>query len=469
MVAIETTFNRVVRGRSDTVKISVGSTFQFGVVTLLVGLTTLHVRFIAPEPYAVVGTQRLLWLTVVAAAAMVSAYGLGLPELPTRRREAAVRALGAALCAIGVVSMAQVGLAVPLLPRFSLGLFVLVLPVWAVICWNLAHDVHSWQSQREQVFLVAEQPDEHAALAYELSNRPERPATIVGSVSTVDARLGAGGRMRLLEAVERSGAGVVVLDTAAQSDDGIVQQVARLHGNGVRVRTLALFYEEWLGKLPLAELARTSLLFDIGELHRQRYVRAKRIIDVVLGVVGSVVLLPFVAVVVVGNRFGNPGPLFFTQQRVGKDGTTFTMLKFRSMVPAPSTEVDSADTGGSDWTAEGDPRVTAFGGFLRKSHLDELPQMLNVLKGELSIVGPRPEQPHYVGELSDKIPFYDVRHLVRPGLTGWAQVKQGYAADEADALEKFQYDVYYLRRQGLGLDVRIIWRTVRDVIGAGGR
>ncbi|MEM9132214.1 MAG: sugar transferase [Actinomycetota bacterium] len=442
-------------------KISVGSTFQLGVVTLLIGLTTLHVRFVAPEPYDVVGTQRLLWLTVVGVAATVSAYGLGLPELPTRRREAAVRALGAALCAIGVVSLAQVGLAVPLLPRFSLGLFTLLLPVWAVICWNLAHDVHSWQSQREQVFLVAEQPDEHAALTYELDNRPERPATVVGSLSTADARLGAGGRLRLLDAVEATGAGVVVLDTAAQSDDGIVQQVARLHGNGVRVRTLALFYEEWLGKLPLAELARTSLLFDIGELHRQRYVRAKRVIDVVLGLIGSAVLLPFVAVVVVGNRLGNPGPLFFTQERVGKDGRPFTMLKFRSMTPSVATA--------GDWTADGDPRVTAFGGFLRRSHLDELPQMLNVLKGELSIVGPRPEQPHYVHELTEKIPFYDVRHLVRPGLTGWAQVKQGYAADEADALEKFQYDVYYLRRQGLALDVRIIWRTVRDVIGAGGR
>lgn len=461
MIAIATTFNHPGCGRSDTVKISVGSTFQLGVVTLLIGLTTLHVRFVAPEPYDVVGTQRLLWLTVVGVAATVSAYGLGLPELPTRRREAAVRALGAALCAIGVVSLAQVGLAVPLLPRFSLGLFTLLLPVWAVICWNLAHDVHSWQSQREQVFLVAEQPDEHAALTYELDNRPERPATVVGSLSTADARLGAGGRLRLLDAVEATGAGVVVLDTAAQSDDGIVQQVARLHGNGVRVRTLALFYEEWLGKLPLAELARTSLLFDIGELHRQRYVRAKRVIDVVLGLIGSAVLLPFVAVVVVGNRLGNPGPLFFTQERVGKDGRPFTMLKFRSMTPSVATA--------GDWTADGDPRVTAFGGFLRRSHLDELPQMLNVLKGELSIVGPRPEQPHYVHELTEKIPFYDVRHLVRPGLTGWAQVKQGYAADEADALEKFQYDVYYLRRQGLALDVRIIWRTVRDVIGAGGR
>jgi lipopolysaccharide/colanic/teichoic acid biosynthesis glycosyltransferase len=136
------------------------------------------------------------------------------------------------------------------------------------------------------------------------------------------------------------------------------------------------------------------------------------------------------------------------------------MWKFRTM---------HGDTTGNEWTGTDDPRITSFGRVLRRSHLDELPQAINILRGDLSLVGPRPEQPHYVEQLTDKIPFYDIRHLVRPGLTGWAQVKFGYAGDERDALEKLQYDFFYLQRQTLGLDVRIVARTLRDITGGGGR
>jgi lipopolysaccharide/colanic/teichoic acid biosynthesis glycosyltransferase len=123
----------------------------------------------------------------------------------------------------------------------------------------------------------------------------------------------------------------------------------------------------------------------------------------------------------------------------------------------------------SEWTTEDDPRITPFGRILRRTHLDELPQLVNVLAGELSVVGPRPEQPHYVKELSGKIPFYDLRHRVRPGLTGWAQVKYGYAGTESDALQKLQYEFFYLRHQSLTLDARIIGRTLRHIVGRGGR
>ncbi len=134
--------------------------------------------------------------------------------------------------------------------------------------------------------------------------------------------------------------------------------------------------------------------------------------------------------------------------------------KDRTMVPGASA---------SEWTAPDDPRITRFGAWLRRTHLDELPQAVNILRGELSTVGPRPEQPAYVEELVEKIPFYNLRHLVRPGLTGWAQVKYPYGSTEADAIEKLQYEFYYLRHQGLGLDLRIIGRTIRSVIGRGGR
>ena len=152
----------------------------------------------------------------------------------------------------------------------------------------------------------------------------------------------------------------------------------------------------------------------------------------------------------------------FGSRVVGRNGTTFDILKLRTMrACAPE---DSAD-----WTAEHDLRVTPFGGLLRRTHLDELPQVINILRGDLSVVGPRPEQPQVVAEMSGKLPFYRLRHLVRPGLTGWAQVKYQYAGSEAETLEKLQYEFFYLRRQSLRLDLRIVARTVRSVVGQEGR
>ena len=164
--------------------------------------------------------------------------------------------------------------------------------------------------------------------------------------------------------------------------------------------------------------------------------------------------------VVAANRLANRGPLLYRPPRVGRDGKLFSILKFRTM--------HCVDPAG-DPTAEDDPRVTRFGRVLRHSHLDELPQVLNILRGELSVVGPRPEQPHLVSELSAKLPFYRLRHLVRPGLTGWAQVKYRYAGTDVEALEKLQYEFFYLRRQSLALDARIVGRTIRSVIGRDGR
>ena len=254
---------------------------------------------------------------------------------------------------------------------------------------------------------------------------------------------------------------MLVLSGAAQADERIVDQAAVLHESGVRVRTQSLFYEEWLGKIPVADLGRVSLFFDIGEVHRDRFGRIKRLVDVAASLVGLVVLVAVLPFVSLGNRFANRGPLFYTQDRVGRGGQVFRILKFRSM------RDDAAVP--TDWTGEHDPRITPFGNFLRRTHLDELPQVWNIATGDLSLVGPRPEQPQYVADLVEKLPFYDLRHIVRPGLTGWAQVKYGYAGDQHDALEKLQYDFHYLRRQSMLFDMRIIGRTVRSVLGRQGR
>jgi lipopolysaccharide/colanic/teichoic acid biosynthesis glycosyltransferase len=307
--------------------------------------------------------------------------------------------------------------------------------------------------------VVVAQPDEVATLGLELQASPERPASIVASLSPGDADDEAGPLAGLLREQHPT---VLVLDSDAQESVGVVAQAALLHGEGVRVRSLTMFYEEWLGKLPIAELERASMLFDIGEVHRAGYGRAKRLIDLPMALAGCVGLAVVVPLVWAGNLIANRGPLLYRQARIGKAGVPFTILKFRTMTPQAGGELLN------EWTSETDPRITPLGGLLRRTHLDELPQVLNILRGDLGVVGPRPEQPHYVAELSEKLPFYPLRHLVRPGLTGWAQVKYGYAGNESDAMEKLQYEFWYLRHQSLRTDARIIGRTIRSILGGKG-
>ncbi len=426
-----------------------------GTALCVLGLSKLHA---VVHGYDYTSSARFGWSLLYVATLCLTAYGFGLPGAARRRRDACWRAVGATASALAIVSVAALLVGDALLPRaVVLGTAVVLVP-WYVFCAALAGDARSRAEDRDRVVLVGD-ADEARALDDELHLVPERPALLVTSL-TVAAAIGDDPPVRpLVDAVVAANANVLVLNRDAQAADDVVGQAAMLHERGVRVRTLSLFYEQWLGKLPVVELERVSLLFDIGEVHAPGYARVKRMVDVVLGAVGLVALVLLLPVVLLGNLLGNPGPLLYRQPRVGRNGREFTMLKLRTMRESPT----------SDPTVEGDPRVTPFGGVLRRTHVDELPQVVNILRGELAIVGPRPEQPHLVEQLGGKIPFYGIRHLVRPGLTGWAQVKYHYGADDTDALEKLQYEVFYLRRQSLGLDLRIVARTVRSVLGMEGR
>jgi exopolysaccharide biosynthesis polyprenyl glycosylphosphotransferase len=431
-----------------------------GTAVAVVGLSKVHAAWVADPPYDYTGSFRFGWSLAYTGLLAVAAYGVGLPDLVRGRRAALGQAAVAAGAAATGVSLLQLFTGDALLPRFVVFGGALVLVPWYALCAELARGGRALAEDRDRVAVVAD-ADEVAALRDDLGRAPERHAQVVAALGPEEARA-TGRRKPLVEAVVAHRATVVVLSRAAQADETVVAQAAALHESGVRVRTLSLFYEQWLGKLPISELERVALMFDIGELHRARYGRLKRLVDVALALLGAAVLAVVTPLVWVGDRVANRGPLLFRQERVGRGGRRFQILKFRTMRP-------DDNAGPHEWTAEADPRVTPFGRLLRRTHLDELPQVLNILRGDLSVVGPRPEQPRYVEELVGKIPFYDLRHLVRPGLTGWAQVKYGYAGDERDALEKLQYEFYYLRHQGLLLDARIIGRTVRAVVGASGR
>lgn len=429
-----------------------------GIVAVVLGLSKVHASFIASPSYDFTASFRFPWALAYCLFLGAAAYSVGLPDVPRRVRQLAAATVLAILLASAGVSIAQSLAGSALLPRFVLLTSALVMVPVFTFANVLARGGRARAKARDRVVVIGAQEDS-TSLIHQLDGDSERPGEVVRVLSPDEARPTQGVPAPIRDVVEELDASVVVLDREAQASQPIVDQVAMLHEGGVRVRTLSLFYEQWLGKLPIGELERVSLMFDIGELHRQRYGRLKRLVDVVIAAALLPVLVVACPVIWILNHLANRGPLFYAQPRVGKGGELFRIVKFRTMRPGTSTE----------WTEVDDDRVTPLGRVLRASHLDELPQLVNVLRGDLSLVGPRPEQPHYVEQLETKLPYYQLRHLVQPGLTGWAQVKQGYARSEGDALEKLQYEFYYLRRQALAVDIRILARTLRAVVPGGAR
>ncbi len=226
---------------------------------------------------------------------------------------------------------------------------------------------------------------------------------------------------------------------------------------GVEVVDGHQLYEEESGRLSIDLIRPSALVFSTGFRRRAIIMSLKRILDVVASAAGLIVLTPLFALVGLLIKLDSVGPIFHRQMRIGLRGTPYMMWKFRSM------RCD-AEEDGARWAAEGDPRITRVGRWLRKWRIDELPQLIDVVKGAMSLVGPRPERPVFVQELRSKIPYYDLRHTVRPGITGWAQIRFRYAASPQDAHVKLQYDLYYLKNFSLVLDVRILLETIRVVL-----
>lgn len=198
--------------------------------------------------------------------------------------------------------------------------------------------------------------------------------------------------------------------------------------------------------------------FNISDSHENRlYLSFIRCLDIFSALIGLSVLLIAIPFVFVGNILGNRGGLFYKQERVGEKGKNFWIVKFRSMVT-------TAEKDGAQWAVKNDTRITTFGKFLRKTRLDEIPQFWNVLKGEMSLIGPRPERPQFVNELEEKIPLYAIRHAVKPGLTGWAQVMYPYASTMEEQKDKLRYDLYYIKNRNLFIDFKIIIKTINTVL-----
>lgn len=247
------------------------------------------------------------------------------------------------------------------------------------------------------------------------------------------------------------------------SEEGadLVRGILSCQELGVQMTSVVGLFERLMGKVPLSRAG--GNLQSVLPLDRTRgpsYLLLKRALDVLVGMVGAAFAVCIAPAVMLAQRLESPGPLFYRQVRVGRHGRPFVVFKFRTMHP-------EAEADGPRWAAVDDPRITRSGRWLRHLHLDELPQAFNILRGDMSLVGPRPERPEFVEQLEGAIPFYRARHAVRPGLTGWAQVNFGYASSVEDSLVKLQFDLYYLKHMSLFLDLFIALQTLGLLLGVG--
>jgi len=341
-----------------------------------------------------------------------------------------------------------------------------MLAVTALIGWRLGF---AWVARqigpRERLLLVGT-GSAAFGLAREMHGHEESGVEIVGFVDAdTTTRVSSGplaylGTFDDIPALVRARAiDRVVVSLADARGKLPMEKLLEMKLDGVRFDYLASVYEEYTGKIALENLRPSWLIFSAGFRKTNWLLAVKRATDIVGGAVGLILSAPIVAVLAAAIKLTSPGPVFYSQRRVGRDGRVFTVHKLRSM--CNNAERDT----GPVWTrADGDSRITPLGRFMRRTRLDELPQFWTIFAGHMSLVGPRPERPEFVQSLNQQIPFYGQRHVVKPGLTGWAQVRYTYGATVEDAIEKLQYDLFYIKNMTIALDVFIIFETFKTVI-----
>ena len=376
---------------------------------------------------------------------------------------------------VGCFVLATLYFAAPVL-RVGRGAFAfgVALILVAVLCFRWLTDIW-WRSvlQPEVVGIVGDGPLA-AETATEVGFRRDlnmrvagfialRPLDVVAEAGDVEESrlLGAAADLEKIvfdNKIQR----LIVADEAA-AGGAAYEYLLRLRTRGVVVEDAHAVTTALTGRIPLNAVRSSWFLFSEG-FRRSRYQAAfKRLADVVLSTVGLVLSLPVMAITAAAVVADSGFPALFRQERVGLNGKTFELMKFRTM------RQDAEADGVARWATENDPRVTRIGGFLRKYRFDELPQFVNVIRGDMSFVGPRPERPQFVDRLRETIPYYDERHTLRPGITGWAQVCYPYGATEEDALRKLEFDLFYLKHVSILFDIAIVFQTAKIILTGRGR
>lgn len=340
---------------------------------------------------------------------------------------------------------------------FLLGLALVVI---ALIMWRRAFEWISGQSMfRERVFVLG--TGEIAShLTASIRGRREAGMEVIGYDRLQPLLTGANGAVTttieqiaaLKPPIDR-----VVIAMEERRGELPVDALLGMRMRGVQIEEVGSLLERLTGKLQLEGLRPSNLLFCEGFNMKRSLQITQRLASTIVALTGLLLFLPFFPFVAVAVKLSSKGPIFFSQTRVGLDNQNFNVYKFRTMFT-------DAESKGARWATKDDPRVTRLGGFLRKTRIDEVPQLWNVLRGDMSFVGPRPERPEFTSWLAQELPFYSLRHMIRPGLTGWAQVRYGYGATLAESREKLAYDLYYLKHKSMGLDLLIMFETIKTII-----
>jgi len=334
-----------------------------------------------------------------------------------------------------------------------------------VIGWRLAF---AWTARlaapRERLLLVGTN-QAAVALARELEGHEDLGIEIVGYIDPDGGATDADviGTIDDIPAVVRARAVDRVVVSLADARGRLpMEQLLEMKLSGVTFDHLASVYEEYTGKIAVENLRPSWFIFSPGFRKTRALLVIKRALDIVVAIVGLALSFPLLVLLAAAVKASSPGPAFYRQARVGQSGRVFSVCKLRSM------RQDAEAGTGPVWARQNDNRVTSLGRFMRRTRLDELPQLWNVLCGNMSFVGPRPERPEFVRSLTQQIPFYGQRHVVKPGLTGWAQVRYTYGASVEDAIEKLQYDLYYVKHLSVWFDLIIILETIKTVVSRAG-
>ncbi len=443
-------------------------------MTCLCGLAALYIRF-SNEAVAVL-TEGYGWLKILLLMVVVqgSFYISDLYDFRMIRNRTTLylrifQAIGMAAITLAVIFYA--------LPQLMLGrgvfLVSLILMLTTMICWRVFVMWLIGHPRLAERVLILGTEQNAINIAREVLSRQGEGYQVVGFVgddpnligkSLINPRV-IGLTSELESIVDRYHIDRIVVSLSDRRKRLPLLSLLDIRlRDGISIEESASFYERLTGKISTDLLRPSWLIFSTNSRLARIYKHGRRLLDVVAAFIGIIVSLPIMMVTAIIIKLDSQGGIFYTQERVGKGDERFKIIKFRSM------KSDAEKDGRAVWADESDNRVTRVGRIIRKLRIDELPQFINVLRGEMSLIGPRPERPQFVEMLTREIPFYSQRHLIKPGLTGWAQIRYPYGASVEDALEKLQYDLYYIKNQSPLLDLIIVFETVRIVIfGRGAR
>jgi len=412
--------------------------------------------FVAPSLSLSSAGSAMKTLIVVASCQLCLYYAEAYDgQVAANRRELVVRLVQA----IGTASV-LLAIVYAWFPQLDIGrnvfLVASVLVLAGLLAWRSVFEVASARLGRRERLLLVGRNAATVAFAREIASRPDLGVDVVGFV---DVAAPVSSLDSVPAIVAEQGVDRVVISLADSRGKLPMPALLTMKVNqGVCFDDLASVYEECTGKIALENLRPSWLIFSRGFKRTRAYERAKAAADMLIAGAGLVIAAPLMATVAVAVKLTSRGPIFYHQKRVGRHGQLFDVHKFRSM------QLDAEAATGPVWASTNDARVTPVGRFLRRTRLDELPQLWNVVCGEMSLVGPRPERPEFVDELARKIPLYAQRHVVKPGITGWAQVKYTYGSSVNDSLEKLQFDLFYVKNMSLALDAFIALKTVEIVL-----